>query len=136
MEYQGLYSIAVRPDLSVADALCVSPPVIPFHRVLLPIEVASWESLRTRIGAFNLSEGPDVVTWPLAASGQFSVKSLYAKLTKGPTLAISRGIWQVRIPLKIKVFLWQIFRNKLPTSVNIAKRHGPSSGLCVVCAAP
>lgn len=136
MEYQGLYSIAVRPDMSIARAMCVPPPVIPFRRELLPIEAASWDSLCTRLGSFNLSACPDVVSWPLASSGRFSVKSLYARLTKGPTFARSRGVWQVRIPLKIKVFLWQMFRNKLPTSVNIAKRQGPSSGLCVMCAAP
>lgn len=74
--------------------------------------------------------------WLLTASGRFSVKSLYAKLTKGPALDITRGIWQVCITLKVKVFLWQMFRNKLPTSINIAKRQGPSTGHCAVCVAP
>uniref|UniRef100_A0A453KQ98 Reverse transcriptase zinc-binding domain-containing protein n=1 Tax=Aegilops tauschii subsp. strangulata TaxID=200361 RepID=A0A453KQ98_AEGTS len=35
--------------------------------------------------------------------------------------------------LKIKIFLWQMFQNRLPTADNVAKRNGPSDWFCVVC---
>ena len=35
-------------------------------------------------------------------------------------------------PLKIKVFLWQMFRDQLFSSNNVAKRNGPSYGCCAV----
>ena len=37
------------------------------------------------------------------------------------------------IPLKIKIFLWQMFRNRLPTSDNVAKRNAPADGTCTTC---
>ena len=74
-----------------------------------------------------------MVSWSLTSSGKFSVKSLYAKLTEGPTLDIARGLWKVSIHLKIKVFLWQIFRDCLPPSNNTTKQNGPSDGTCVMC---
>ena len=40
------------------------------------------------------------------------------------------------MPLKIKLFLWQMFRDKLPTSLNVAKRNGPASGPCALCGTP
>ena len=46
------------------------------------------------------------------------------------------GLWKVRLPLKIKLFLWQMFRDKLPTSLNVAKRNGPADGPCALCGAP
>ena len=39
------------------------------------------------------------------------------------------------MPLKIKVFLWQMFRDRLPSSNNVAKRNGPSDGSCAICGA-
>lgn len=58
---------------------------------------------------------------------------MYAKLTEGAALDIARGLWKAAIPLKIRIFLWQMFRNRLATSVNVAKRNGPSDGNCALC---
>ena len=37
------------------------------------------------------------------------------------------------MPLKVRIFLWQLMRKRLPSSDNIARRKGPSNGLCVLC---
>lgn len=110
----------------VGDALHTSPPVIYFLR-------PSWDVLQPKIANRPLSLGADVVSWDLATSEKFSVKSLYDKLTEGSALDIARGLWKAGLPLKIKIFLWQMFRNRLPTADNVAKRNGPSYGSCVVC---
>ena len=34
--------------------------------------------------------------------------------------------------LRLRCF-WQLFRNILPTSANVAKCNGPSTGLCTIC---
>jgi hypothetical protein len=44
-----------------------------------------------------------------------------------------KEVWQTRVPPKIKVFLWQLIRGKLPSSEQVAKRHGPSNDRCVLC---
>jgi hypothetical protein len=41
--------------------------------------------------------------------------------------------WRTRVPSKVKVFLWQLIRGRLPSSEQIAKRHGPSDGRCALC---
>lgn len=76
------------------------------------------------------------MSWHLTASRQFSVKLLYAKLTKGPALDVARWLWKANLPLEVKIFLWQMFRNHLRISGNVAKRNGPSDGNCVVCSVP
>ena len=35
--------------------------------------------------------------------------------------------------MKIRVFLWQLVRKRLPTNGNIHSRHGPSTGNCALC---
>ena len=43
------------------------------------------------------------------------------------------SIWKINVPLKIRIFLWQMMRKRLPSSDNIHRRHGPSNGLCSLC---
>ena len=38
--------------------------------------------------------------------------------------------------LKIKIFIWQALRYRLPSGVEMIKRFGPGDGLCRLCAVP
>lgn len=42
-------------------------------------------------------------------------------------------IWKAHIPTKVKIFPWQMVRNRLPSGVEVQKRHGPRDGLCPLC---
>ena len=48
-------------------------------------------------------------------------------------MPFSYTIWKARVPLKIKIFVWQLARNKLPASAQIHRRNGPSDGKCAIC---
>lgn len=133
MSHGPLFQLATDTKLMVADALRSSPPAVSFMRNLTPGEGLCWADLVDRIGGRTVNIGEDAVSWSLTASGKFSVKSLYGKLTEGSALDIARGLWKAGIPLKTKIFLWQMFCNRLPTSDNVAKRNGPSNGTCDVC---
>ena len=45
-------------------------------------------------------------------------------------------IWKSRIPLKIKFFLWQVFRNKLQVAGNLVKRGWKGDIDCCLCDCP
>ena len=53
---------------------------------------------------------------------------MYHKLAQGATVAHSS-----ELPLKIKIFLWQLILDRLPASKQVAAKHGPSDGRCVLC---
>ena len=38
--------------------------------------------------------------------------------------------------LKIKIFVWQPLRDRLPLGTEVLKRHGPGNGLCPLCLVP
>ena len=38
--------------------------------------------------------------------------------------------------LKVKIFVWQLRRDRLPSGVGVAKCHGPDVGLCPSCVIP
>ena len=40
------------------------------------------------------------------------------------------------MPLRIKIFIWQLLRDRLPSGVDVEKQHGPGNDLCPLCAVP
>ena len=64
----------------------------------------------------------------------FTTKSLYSCLTnRGVLIKNSDNVWRVKLPLKIKVFLWQIDNNKLPTAHALKQRGWKGSSSCFLC---
>jgi hypothetical protein len=109
--------------------------VVPFRRGLTPAEALGWEALLASLPE-ALPGGPDSAFWRLAPTGTFSVRSAYRALFRGPGLSWTSHLWKAPIPLKIKIFVWQLLRDRLPSGVEVAKRNGPGNGLCPLCAAP
>jgi hypothetical protein len=67
---------------------------------------------------------PDSVSWALESSG------------RGASVAKAKDIWELATPLKLNIFIWEMARGRLPSSEMIKKRHGPSDGICILCAQP
>ena len=128
--FPTLFSYCSDPNISIAK-LASQGWNLAFRRSLSPVEFEDWQRLTALFP--TLSTVRDSVLWPLSASGHFSVKSLYSKLVGGtPTNRFSQ-IWKARIPPKIKIFLWQAFRGRLPSADQIRKRNGPGSQFCALC---
>lgn len=45
-------------------------------------------------------------------------------------------IWTSRIPLKVKIFLWQFYLNRLPTTYQMRLRHWKGDNKCWLCGVP
>jgi hypothetical protein len=45
----------------------------------------------------------------------------------------NKMIWKAKIPLKIQIFMWQVFRNAIPTRDNMRKRKWPGTPVCSFC---
>ena len=75
----------------------------------------------------------DRARWRLEPSGQFSTKSLYLAIAPSLGHEAFSSIWEIRLPLKIRIFLWQWIRGRLPSGVEVLKRNGPGDGRCPLC---
>jgi len=84
---------------------------IPLRRSLHGAILDEWNDLQEVLQDVSLNGlGDDEVSWVLEKSRNFSTKSLYTCLTHGGVKDKLTGmIWGFRIPLKVKVFLWQVF---------------------------
>ena len=133
--FPSLFAICSDPTLLVASAVHNGGWNILFRRSFGPAEVTSWAGLRGLLPE-ALPGGRDLVSWHLAPSGIFSVKTAYRALFRGPVSAWSSHLWKAPLPLKIKIFVWQLLRDRLPSGVEVRKRQGPRDGQCPMCGVP
>ncbi|KAG8045329.1 hypothetical protein GUJ93_ZPchr0008g13376 [Zizania palustris] len=95
---------------------------LKFRRNLIGSRFRSWIRLKQMCSGVHLSDSDDSVVWTLSKNGVFSVKSFY-KALKVQNLVKDRSVcWDLRIPLKIKLFLWLTLKNKILTKDNLLKR--------------
>jgi hypothetical protein len=88
--------------------------------MLGPEEMREWTDLQSLLGGVSLSNQEDVLSWGLTTSKLFATRSLYRFMTNGGMDSkMARKIWKCKIPLKIRVFLWQTFQNKVQTSLQL-----------------
>jgi hypothetical protein len=93
----------------------------------------NWELGSALIGPISipqLSQQQDTMVWALEPSGRFSVRSLYLKLCQGTPSKYFTDLWWIAVPMKMRIFHWQLARKRLPSNENIRRRRGPTTSAC------
>ena len=132
-QYPMLYNVVHRKQVSVANALSSTPLNITFRRSLTGNRWGKWLELVNRLMHFTLSNTQDVFVWRLTSTGIFSVKSMYLDLLNNQPRFSSKYIWKIKVPLKIKIFMWLLHRQVILTKDNLAKRNWNGNQGCCFC---
>ena len=133
-QYPSHYNIAQRKQVSVATVMTHAPPLnIGFRRALTGNKWNSWLHLVNRLMDVQLTQQLDTFKWNLTKSKSFTVKSLYLDLLNGHTRFLRKYIWKMKVPLKIKIFMWFLNRKVLLTKDNLTKRNWNGSKKCCFC---
>jgi hypothetical protein len=115
-KFQLLFAICDDDAISVATALQGEGLALRFRRSLDQEGTRQWRELCALVADMELVQGKDKISWHLENSGKFSVKSLYAKLCQGATVTHFKDMWELKVPLKIKILSWQMALDKLPSN--------------------
>jgi len=83
-----------------------------------------------RVANIQLRDNKDIGIWQLHKSGQFLVRSMYSVLLYVRVLPINKSVWKLKIPLKVKVFIWLLH---ILAKDNLAKRNWKGSKQCCFC---
>lgn len=88
----------------------------------------------------------DSIVWTATANGVFSVRSAYRVSRKAlmkkeggecsdnsKMKLISKTVWKLICPSKIKNFIWRVCKDILPTNVNLRKHKIPAPINCDLC---
>ena len=78
----------------------------------------AWLHLVRRLMDVQLSQQSDQLCWKLTKNGVFSVKSMYLDVINSSVIPSSKHVWKVKVPLRIKVFMWFVHKQ-----VILAKRN-------------
>src|SRR4051812_17682988 len=134
-QYPALYNIVRHKGDTLATVMQESPPNVAFRRDLIGPRLTSWNGLLERLAVVQLSQGHDEFRWNLNRNEKFSVDSMYRALVQ-PEIPVDNNykIWQMKIPLKIKVFAWYLRKGVILTKDNLVKRNWQGSKKCVSCA--
>lgn len=82
----------------------------------------------------RLTEAKDRIIWNLGSKG-FTVRSLYQKLKTQEIPFPKKFLWKVKIPQRIKVFIWLMLKNSILTKDNLKARCYNGDTSCTFCAA-
>ena len=84
----------------------------------------------------------DRVIWAYTSSGVYSTSSAYKLLStrdspgssnQEPQRRFWKAIWELRVPHKIKHFVWRACHNALPTKCNLFRQKIINSEVCELC---
>ena len=77
----------------------------------------------------NLEEERDIFDWKANQNSVFSVKSMYTNLLNENSAHDDCTAWKLRVPLKIKIFLWYLKIGVIHTKEdNLLKRKWKGDG--------
>lgn len=86
------------------------------------------------LNSIQLEEGRDFVAWSFEPSGKYTTRSLYKFMTSGGvTDALMADMWKSKIPMKVQVFIWMAFRDRIQSKIQLKKRRWSGPGECRLC---
>jgi hypothetical protein len=132
-QYPSLCHIVRRKSDTVASILSTIHLNIYFCRYLSRNNLVLLNNLVQRIVLTQLTKDEDTLKWNLCQSGQFSVHSMYLTLINNGFVDINKRMWKVRIPLKIKIFMWYMYKGVVLTKNNLAKCNWKGNKQCSFC---
>jgi hypothetical protein len=132
-QYPSLYNIVQHKNVMVSTVLNQTPINVCFRRGLNDHKWIEWLDLCQKLITVTLTPEPDKFIWNLNESGLFTVKSMYLDLMNGHTRFLRKYLWKMKIPLKIKIFMWFLHNKVLLTKDNLAKRNWSGCLKCCFC---
>jgi hypothetical protein len=122
-QYPSLYNIASRKSDTVEKVLSGVLLNISFRRQLIGNNLVLWHNLVHRIMNVRLNNHKDVFRWNLHQNRKFSVHSMYLALISNGVIIRNTLIWKLNISMKIKIFMWYIYKEVVLMKDNLAKQN-------------
>ncbi|GKD17719.1 reverse transcriptase, partial [Tanacetum coccineum] len=161
LKMQEIYLFWTQKWVSYGEDFYVRSPLGPFntnHRVSDFIINGEWnyemlcqyiskdEANIIRNIPISQTGSTDKLVWHFDAKGHYTVKSGYkqAILAKtfsceessaAPSTSFWKQFWKTPTQLKVRLFLWKVISNCVPTMENLYKRNCSRSPLCLICSA-
>ena len=122
-QFPRLFSISLNKLETVKNVFANGMNSLRFRRTRVGELGTQWAEMFRLLDRVALTETPDKLRWKLTESGVFSVKSLYLAMQVRNTVPY-RFMWKVKIPLRVKTFLWLVLKKSILTRDVLLHRGG------------
>jgi hypothetical protein len=106
------------------------PLNVAFRRSLTGINLQAWHNVVAMVANVQLTNQGDRFVWGLHQNKLLSIKSIYRALLKIQAIPYNTFIWKLKLPLKIKVFIWYLYKGVILTKDNLARRQWQGDRKC------
>ena len=130
--FPRLFSISTNKEITVREVLEQGIVSLHFRRAMVGELHTQWVQLVQMLDGMTLRDEPDKLRWTLTSSGNFSVKSFYLAMQLSNTVPY-KFLWKVKIPLRVKTFLWLVLKKSILTRDVLLKRGGKCEPKCLFC---
>jgi hypothetical protein len=132
--FPSIFTICNQQEWSAHRVLNSDQLNLTFRRNFGDIENQEYIELREMMSEIQLTNSQDSVRWILERSGNFTTSSLYNELTfTGFSDRCMLCLWKTKVPLKIKIFLWQVIHDKIQSTEQLKKREWSGPIECKLC---
>lgn len=122
--FPALYAVSRQQQATVNEVWNGGSWDLDFRRNLSDQDRINLGVLQNDLRKVVLTEDRDKVVWPHDNKKRFSTKSMYRVLKFGGVIDKEmQGVWDCKIPLKIKHFLYMAGRNRIPCADQLVKRN-------------
>jgi hypothetical protein len=130
--FPDIYEICIEQNVTVAEAAALNSR-FSFKRWMAPDVAMQIHGLTQIMSQTNLSVEPNKPFWKWAKGGKFSVNSVYKPLRGCGLDRTFKHLRKIKIPLKIKIWLWLIWHDAVVTKDNLLKRNWRGNSACRFC---
>jgi hypothetical protein len=132
-QYPSLPNILRKKSDTVAQVLSTIPLNISFGRFLTGNNLVLWNGLILRVMNIQLNDNADAFRWNLHQNGLYYVHSLYMALINNGMVETNKIVWKIKIPLKIKIFMWYMQKGVVLMKDNLTRRNWKGNKQCCFC---
>ncbi|GJZ66463.1 RNA-directed DNA polymerase, eukaryota [Tanacetum coccineum] len=133
--FPRLFALEENKDISVADKMNTSISSSFRRHVRGGVESQQLDQLSLLLDTVILSNMDDRWFWDLNGDGVFQVKDVRSMLDEAflPKMEVPTR-WIKSIPIKVNVFAWKLYLDRLPTRSNLSRRNVSLPSLaCPLC---
>ena len=134
IDFHNLYNCCSDQSVTMEEALRSAGCNLKFRRSLTHQEMREWELMMDALEAVQLNEGRDETLWLLENKKRYTIKSLYRMMIFGGVRdPMMIEIWKCKVPLKIQIFLWMVFYDRIQSAFQLRKRKWGGPIECKMC---
>jgi hypothetical protein len=131
-QFPRLFHITFQKEITLFKVKGEGWGSIRFRRTLYGETLQQWEELKRLVDEVSLFEETDRVKWKIGSSGKFRVKDVYLHLRAEGSFR-HKFLWKIKIPMKVRIFLWEVLKHSILTKDNLLKRGWIGNDQCQFC---